>query len=115
MAPVRGKVTYQGKPIPFGTVMFQHESGGQPASGEIKDGAYELNTFSLGAGARAGKNLVRITSFEGQNPAKRKTLGSGEVVLGKSLIPEKYQTFGNGLTADVKPDEEQTFDFNLTK
>ena len=35
--------------------------------------------------------------------------------LGRSLIPPKYQTFGSGLVAEVKPGDEQTFNFDLTK
>lgn len=115
VVPVSGRVTYQGKPVPFGTVMFQHTTGGQPAAGQIQsDGSYSLQTFNAGPGARVGPSLVRITSFEGNNTANPKTLGSGEVVLGKSLLPQKYGAFGSsGLQVEVKAEGEQKFDFNL--
>ena len=113
--PVTGTVTYQGKPLSFGSVMFQHESGGQPARGKISsDGTYELSTFQRSDGARIGKSLVRITCFEGNDPARKPTGPEGEIVLGRSLIPRKYASFGaSGLVVDVKPDGPQTFDFEL--
>lgn len=118
MAPVTGTVSFRGKPLAYGTVMFQHSSGGQPAVGEIQaDGSFTMMTPGQGEGVRVGSQLVRVTSYEGNDPAKAKTLGSGEPVLGRSLIPLKYSSFGSsGLTVEVKPGgEPQSFDLELSE
>ena len=115
-APVSGTVTFRGQPLRFGTVMFQHESGGQPAIGAIQsDGSFQLTTPGLGDGVRVGPQLVRITCFEGNDPNNSQSLGSGEPVLGRTLIPMKYSSFGgSGLTAEVKSGgEPQSFEFDL--
>ena len=102
LAPVRGKVLFNGQPLKFGSVMFQPEFG-QPARSIIRsDGSFELWTEIEGDGARIGKNEVRVTCFEGQRPAVNH--GEGEPALGKSLIPMKYTSFAHsGLTYVVQP------------
>jgi hypothetical protein len=104
LAQVTGKVTYQGKPLASGAVMFQPESG-QFAVGEIQpDGTFEMVTGSEGKGAVVGKNGVRINCFE--KPADGKPRGEprGEMPMGKSLIPQKYTSYAtSGITVDVKP------------
>jgi hypothetical protein len=100
LATVTGKVTYHGKPLSFGAVIFQPE-GGQFAVGEIQpDGTFEMVTANEGKGAVVGKNGVRVNCFE--KPAGSKP--GGERALGKSLIPEKYSSCAtSGITVDVKP------------
>lgn len=95
--------------------MFQHESGGQPARGAIKsDGTFELSTYELGDGARPGTNLVRVACFEGSDPNYKSNAPEGEVVLGNSLIPRKYNSFGSsGLKVEVLPDKPQEFELVL--
>ena len=102
MAPVRGKVLFNGQPLKFGSVMFQPEFG-QPARSIIRpDGTFELWTEIEGDGARIGKNEIRVTCFEGQRPDARR--GEGEPSLGRSLIPLKYTMFAHsGLTHVVQP------------
>src|SRR6478752_10675518 len=64
-APVSGKVTYRGKAVPTGTVMFV-PSEGPAATGEIgSDGSYKLTTFSPGDGAVIGTHKVTITALQG--------------------------------------------------
>ena len=68
---VQGKVTYDGKPVPAGTVMFQPAEGvtqtaDRPATGAIQpDGSYELSSFAAGDGAMPGEYDVAIVSFSG--------------------------------------------------
>lgn len=102
MAPVRGKVLFNGQPLKFGSVMFQPEFG-QPARSIIRpDGTFELWTEIEGDGARIGKNEIRVSCFEGQRPDA--SHGEGEPALGKSLIPTKYTSFAHsGLTYVVQP------------
>jgi hypothetical protein len=103
-APVSGKVLYRGEPLKFGSVMFQPEAG-QPARGQIQaDGSFYLSTHGDGDGARIGRNLVRVTCSETQRPQADGTLTS-EPGLGKSLIPEKYDSpEHSGLVVEVPPE-----------
>jgi hypothetical protein len=113
MAPVSGKVLYNGRALEFGSVVFQPPSG-QPAQGEIQsDGSFTLSTYRPGDGAAVGAHKVRITCYESQRPGAIK--GPGEQMLGKSLIPERYTLFDqSGLTADVTPDQSEPFVFELS-
>ena len=109
MAPAKGKVTYKGQPLKFGTVMFQPATG-QSAKGEIQpDGTFDLSTERYGTGpaepgAAVGMHFVRITCFEGQAPAGSSGGNDVERPLGRSLIPENYTNFeSSGIKAEVKP------------
>lgn len=108
LAPVAGKVSYQGQPLRFGTVIFQPESG-QYATGAIQsDGTFQMTTRGEGDGVAVGKNRVRIVCMEGQDPVKTNAAkqkgGRGEAGLGQALIPEKYSSCDtSGLVIDVRP------------
>lgn len=106
LAPVTGKVMYNGQPLSFGVVQFQSASG-QPARGEIQsDGTFSLSTYRPGDGAVVGTHRVRVTCYESQRPGTKPT--GGEQTLGKSLIPLNYTLFDqSGLTAEVKAGENQ--------
>jgi hypothetical protein len=98
VVPVAGKVLYNGKPLPFGSVMFQPDQG-QAAVGDIQaDGSFKLSSYGPDDGAVPGKHKVSVSCYEGHRPGK----ASGDS-LGKLLIPLKYTRFGSsGLTAEVK-------------
>jgi hypothetical protein len=112
MVPVTGKVLYNGKPLKFGSVVFQPPSG-QPAQGEIQsDGTFTLSTYRPQDGAVVGKHKVRITCYESQRPGAKEM--PGEQMLGKMLIPEKYSLFDqSGFTADVRAEGNDPFIFEL--
>jgi hypothetical protein len=110
-AVVTGKVTYDGKPVPNGTVLFV-PAAGPPATGEIQpDGSYRMTTYANGDGAVLGKHQVCITALQditGRGAEER-------TPLPPPIIPEKYMHRAtSGLTADVQPGE-NTIDFALTK
>ena len=98
VVPVAGKVLYNGKPLPFGSVMFQPDQG-QAAVGDIQaDGSFKLSSYGPDDGAVPGKHKVSVSCYEGHRPGK----ASGDS-LGKLLIPLKYTRFGSsGLTAEVQ-------------
>lgn len=110
-APVKGKLTYKGKPVPNGTITFIPEGNGPSATGEIQsDGSYELTTYKSGDGAVLGKHTVMIVAVQDQGDR----LPEDRSPLPPPIVPAKYlsnQT--SGLTAQVK-DEENTIDFHLT-
>lgn len=91
--PVSGKVTYQGKPLAFGTVMFQPESG-PPAKAQIQpDGSFTLETDGT-PGAVVGTHQVRVACFANQAPNAPPPPADREPTLGQPLIPIRYNNFG---------------------
>jgi hypothetical protein len=114
LAPVRGRIIYRGKPLQFGTVMFQSKSG-QPSFGEIQaDGTFHLTTRGEGDGAVVGLNQVSVTCTERQEPAKKPADGHGERPMGKSLIPAKYASIdASGITVEVRAGENPPVELKL--
>ncbi|MDB5336921.1 MAG: hypothetical protein JWN70_2540 [Planctomycetaceae bacterium] len=107
LVPVSGTVTFEGKPVPQGTLQLAPADPAaklQSASGEIKNGSFTLNTTVSAPGVMAGKYKVRIASFEGGNPAPSMPVpGQPAPAKPKSLIPEKYGDINkSGLEAEVK-------------
>lgn len=116
VAPVEGKVIYHGKPVEFGSVMFQPDKG--PAGrGVIQpDGSFTLSTYSEGDGAVIGQHKVRIASFASQRPDLMDAPPDAprEPGVGHSQIPRKYSNMDtSGLRVEVKEDNEP-FEFHLT-
>lgn len=101
-AKVAGSVTLDGKPLSFGSVMFQSATGEQPARGDIQpDGAFTLTTFKPGDSAIVGSHRVRVVCYSSQDPAKKGQGAMGDS-LGTLLIPERYTSPGaSGLTAEA--------------
>lgn len=116
MAPVEGKVTYNGEPLKFGTVLFQNTTGGQPASGLIQqDGSFKLTTPKAGDGAKPGQYNVSVYCYESQDPAKQASFAGGDQSMGKLLVPKKYiMANTSGLTAEVKAEANEPIVFELT-
>ena len=109
-APVQGTITYNGKPVPQGSIMFQPVDG-PAATANINNGSYSLKTYRDGDGAVLGKHKVTIVSLEDQSgrlPEDRNPLPPPIVPL-KYSFPDK-----SGLTAEVK-DERNTIDFTLVE
>ena len=117
LAPVTGKVLYQGKPLRFGAVVFLPEHG-QPATGVIQpDGTFQMVTHGEGDGAAVGRNRVRIACYEGQDSdAKAKAAAAHEErSLGKPLIPERYSSCDmSGIAVDVRPGANEPLVLKLT-
>lgn len=99
VVPVKGTVLYNGKPLPYGAVMFQPDKG-QAAVGDLTaDGTFTLSSYGANDGAVPGKHSVSVSCYEGHRPGKA---GGGDS-LGKLLIPLKYTRFGSsGLTVEVQ-------------
>ncbi|MCS7305346.1 MAG: hypothetical protein NZ602_09605 [Thermoguttaceae bacterium] len=117
LAPAKGKVTYKGKPLEFGTVIFIPEKG-PAAIGQIQsDGTFVLETGTqsgrMRKGAVVGKHKVEIRCLETQRPGY-KPPADQEMPAGKSLIPTKYnQADTSGLTAEVTAKGPNEFTFDL--
>lgn len=105
MGQVSGTVTYKGKTLPTGTIVFIPEKEGSlMAIADIQaDGTYVARTEQFGPGVPLGKHRVMISAFIDHGPEK-----SAEAIL-----PEKYSSDRkSGLTADVEPGE-NIVDFSL--
>ena len=98
LVKVHGKVTYNGKPLDGGRVVFTPVAGkggetGQNATGEIdSDGTYELTTFNTGDGAILGQHVVTVVSREKREIPKPDANSHIKYELPKSLTPAKYAT-----------------------
>jgi hypothetical protein len=89
--PVKGKVTYKGKPLTQGEIVFEPESAGREAHGGIQsDGTFELTTYKQGDGAVPGTHRVAVTGTSKKDavPTKYKNVSSSktqvEVADGKT-------------------------------
>ncbi len=103
LAPVTGKVTFNGQPLPTGTLIFMPKAGGPPAIGMIdKEGAFKMTTDDF-EGAVPGVHTVMISALK----------ENGDFAPQTELIPQKYGTEQSGLTADVKADQPNVIDFKL--
>ena len=104
--PVGGRVTYNGEPVPKGTVTFQPDQG-QSAVGEIQsDGSYHLTTFAQGDGALPGHHRVFIVANTA-DPTKMPGSSPGWTPP-KELVPKKYNSAEtSGLEATVSQDRKQ--------
>jgi len=117
-AMVSGRVTYQGKSVVEGTIVFQPEQG-RPAMGSLAaDGSYTLTTFDPGDGALLGRHRVmiearRITVPALPGGAADESVGTYGPPKVEWLVPEKYSRLETTpLTAEVK-EGENTIDFDL--
>ncbi|MFI4874504.1 MAG: hypothetical protein ACIALR_04175 [Blastopirellula sp. JB062] len=113
-APVQGKVLYQGKPLPYGSISFRPQAG-SPAFGKIdRDGTFSLSTYGDRDGAVIGKHEVLITATEADAGKKVGNAAGIEMPVTKSMIPEKYASFSTSeLTAEVLTGTNNEFQFNL--
>ena len=129
-ARVHGKVTYQGKPVTFGSVLFMpveapKEGSIQPASGSINpDGTYELVSQSE-AGAILGEHTVLIIAVDGGKPAELQASSKGDdkppmpvkgskAVQFKSAIPKKYSDPSTTTLKRKVTSGDNKIDFDLT-
>jgi hypothetical protein len=100
LIPVKGKVTFKGQPLSKGTVHFEPDDYGRPASGELQsDGTFILTTHKQGDGVVAGHHRVYITDTD----LKSKT----------GAVPKKYSTpTASKLEAEVSS-EKTEFPFDI--
>jgi len=110
--PVTGTVTYQGKPLPLGTVMFVAEDGppSQPAPIDAH-GVYRLE-------AVAGKHAVQVIAVPPRPGRPDPSADGGIDYTGspevESLIPAKYNRYHtSGIEVVVQPNAENTIDIQL--
>ena len=104
--PVSGKVTYQGRPLLFGTIDFQSRNA--VGGGPIRSGNYHLPAEH---GLPAGVYRVSISSVESV-PRKPEPPGPDGKDDGKELIPPQFNIRCEK-TIEVKQGAENQFNFDI--
>jgi hypothetical protein len=65
LIPVKGKVTFKGEPLTSGTIHFEPDDFGRPATGKLQsDGTFVLTTLKQGDGVVPGHHKVSITETD---------------------------------------------------
>jgi hypothetical protein len=118
VVPVSGRVTYDGKPVTEGRVIFYPVDDRRMAMGPIDGkGYYVLTTFKDNDGAYPGKHVVVIDAVRevGAAPASiDEEVGSAAPTIVR-LVPEKYaDPRTSDLEAEVQ-DRDNTIDFAIPR
>ena len=109
--PVTGTISYQGKPLPLGAVMFVSDAG-PPASANIgEDGSYQLEAVD-------GTHRVLVIAVPPQQGRPDPNVDGGIDTTGfprvKPLVPAKYNDYNtSGVVVEVKPQGENKIDIEL--
>lgn len=101
LTEVTGSISLDGSPLPGASVVFLPEEGGSAFAMTDEDGKFELMYNRDTSGAVPGS--YKVTVSKEKDPKEP----------GMELIPEKYNEKST-LTAEVKPDVENDFQFDLT-
>lgn len=113
---VTGTVSYNGKPLSIGSLVFVPVEGGPSAQGKVaRDGSYEMGTFKEDDGVIPGDYkvmIIALTSSGGSGLPEDEVKANNEPV---SVIPEWYGDLEkSGLLVTVFADKPNTIDFPLT-
>lgn len=117
---VSGKVTYKGKSVDAGHIVFTPIQGkggetGQSATGEIdSSGQYSMTTFNTGDGAILGQHIVTVElrdkDYKSPQP---KPDGTIDYIMPKSLGPKNYSKTDTSPLRCTVVDGTNTFDIEL--
>lgn len=104
--PVRGTVTYQGKPLEGGTVLFNPiNSAHSPARAKIQpDGTYELH-------APPGEHKIAVNLYTETDPSLEPDDPGYKPA--QSLIPEKYSSIARTPLKGTVTEQETVIDLEL--
>ena len=114
MGPVRGRVTFKGKPVPMAVVRFQPQTRQIGVAVTDNDGRYRLSTKQPLDGAYGGHHVVIVYAWQlgvGQEPLDPAYTPPPE---DRTDIPDKYRVpHTSPLSADVVAGRDNTIDFEL--
>ena len=106
-APVSGKVAFQGKPLPAGTITFDAKNGQAPAVFSITDGNYD-GQCPIG-NCKVAISAMRKVALKDKMMAK----GPGyDQPMDEESLPARYNTKSE-ITKEVTAAGPNTFDFDL--
>lgn len=121
LAPVTGKVTYQGQPVSGATILFMGEGAARPATAVSgPDGGYSLQTLDA-SGAAPGAYTVVISKNEAppevaEPPSMEEAAKQAKrpPPAPKRLVPAKYEDAARSpLKFEVKAGQKNVFDIQL--
>ena len=114
MAPVSGRVTYAGRPVTEGRIIFYPEDGRRLAMSALDpSGNYALTTFDSQDGAFLGKHQVVIDAVREIASGPSSPGNEGDNIKLQRLVPEVYADRKTSpLEAEVD-DRENTIDFDI--
>ncbi len=110
---VSGKVTFQNRPLPAGSVTFIHADG-TTVSGSIQDGSYSVSKVPTGACTVLVAALPPPRSM--WNPEKKETVGdsAANTIRQAMPIPPRYNDpKQSDLHYEVKGGSSQTYNIDL--
>jgi len=119
LGKVSGKVTYKGKPLEYGHIVFTPAAGkggetGQSATGEIgSDGSYEMTTFNTGDGAILGQHVITVEARNKAEMPKVKPDSTIDYVLPKSTVPSIYASAEKSPLRFTVKEGSQKYDIDL--
>lgn len=99
MVPIRGTVSYEGKMLTEGTVIFAPTaSDGRQARGTIQsDGSFRLTTLKQNDGAQQGEYKIVVIALEphpGEPPSREEVEAAGGLIKRGYVVPERYTSAG---------------------
>jgi hypothetical protein len=101
---VSGTVTFDGKPLPDGDILFiSLDKATGPVAAKIRDGRFELK-------AREGKKRVEVSAARILPGSKVR--GAGGEPVAEEYLPESYNNKST-LTAAVAARDDNNFEFKL--
>lgn len=111
--PVSGKVSYLGKPVTEGSVVFNPTTTGEiPAVGNLdSSGHFVLSTPDVGAGAVAGEHKVLVFSRVAVVGDTGKSSKAPTIV--QSRVPEKFSLPEKTTIKRVVENRDNFFEINL--
>lgn len=109
--PVKGTVSYQGKPLPLGAIMFVPEDGPTASAAIQSDGTYQVDLI---AGAHRVQ-VVAIPPRQGKpDPYAEGGLDTTGFPEPKPLVPAKYNRYDTSeVQIDVNPSGENNVNIDL--
>jgi len=111
-ASVTGKVTFDGKPLKEGRILFVPDQAnpGPSAGAPIRDGTYSVAAAN---GVFIGKNKVQINAVRGTGSKIPSPFTPGEMIDEVAeMIPKRYN-INTEFSREIKPGANQ-FDFDMT-
>lgn len=114
-AGVSGTVTLDGKPLPYGSILFLGQGSNRMASAVIQDGSYSITEEN---GPNLGEYAVQITGYA-EAPAAADGEAEGDDKAdpdsrpaGKQIVPAEYNTASKLKVAIASG--KNTHDFKMT-
>ena len=102
-----GKVTYQGKPLEYGTMNFV-APGLRQVTALIEDGEItDVTTKTRGDGISPGEYQISVVAYD-------RSQQGGPSMIAPSVIPEKFADMStSGLTVTIQPKEAKDLQIDL--